>query len=242
MDPMMTTLVGVLFCLVGSGVGWFIRNSAAQKELKEREVKGDEIIEKAKKSASDIKYNARKEAKEIIQEERKSFEGEVRKKEEQFRETEKGLATKEAKLETKLEENDRIERRLQEKEKDIQDIKVQVEVEKKKFKEKQDQINDKLTEVANMSKDEAKTILMTNMEEEAKVDFAKKLAQLEEEHKENAEEKAKRVIGIAIQRFAGDFVAEKTISSVELPSDDVKGRLIGREGRNIRAFEQICRS
>lgn len=239
MDPM-AILIGVLFGLVGLGIGWYFRNNAAQNELKEREQKGDEIIEKAKKSASDIKYNARKEAKEIVAEERKQFEGEVRKKEDQIRSTEKGLATKEAKLETKMEENERIERRLQDKEKEIQDIKVQVEVEKKKFKDKQDQINDKLTEVANMSKDEAKSILMTNMEDEAKVDFAKRLSQLEAEYKENAEDKAKRVIGIAIQRFAGDFVAEKTISSVELPSDDVKGRLIGREGRNIRAFEQIC--
>lgn len=236
----MTIVVAILVGLVGAGAGWFIRNSAAQKEVQEREAKGDEIIEKAKKSAGDIKYNARKEAKEIVQEERKAFEGEVRKKEDQIRQTEKGLATKEAKLETKIEENERIEKRLQDKEKDIQDIKVQVEVEKKKFKEKQDQINEKLTEVANMSKDEAKGILMANMEEEAKVDFSKRLSQLEDEYKENAEEKAKRVMGIAIQRFAGDFVAEKTISSVELPSDDVKGRLIGREGRNIRAFEQIC--
>ena len=68
------------------------------------------------------------------------------------------------------------------------------------------------------------------MEEEAKVDFAREYSRLEEEYKEDAESKAKRIIGIAIQRFAGEYVAEKTISSVNLPSDDLKGRLIGREG------------
>ena len=78
------------------------------------------------------------------------------------------------------------------------------------------------------------------MEEDAKVDFAKVARRLEEEAKEDAEKSAKNIIGRAIQRFSGEYVAEKAITTVDLPSDDVKGRLIGREGRNIRAFEQIC--
>ena len=91
-----------------------------------------------------------------------------------------------------------------------------------------------------MTRDEAKKELMDAMENEAKLDASKTIRKIEEEAKEDAEKKAKRVVGIAIQRFAGEYVAEQTISSVQLPSDDVKGRLIGREGRNIRAFEQIC--
>ena len=78
------------------------------------------------------------------------------------------------------------------------------------------------------------------MEEDARVDFAKTFRRLEEESNEEAEKSAKTIISRAIQRFSGEYVAEKAISAVELPSDDVKGRLIGREGRNIRAFEQIC--
>ena len=108
------------------------------------------------------------------------------------------------------------------------------------MKNKQTEFNDKLAQVAQMTKEEAKVELTRAMEEEARVDFGKILRSLEEETKEEAEAKSKRIVGIAIQRFAGEYVGEKTIGSVELPSDDVKGRLIGREGRNIRAFEQIC--
>ena len=108
------------------------------------------------------------------------------------------------------------------------------------MKNKQNEFNDRLAQVSQMTKEEAKQELLRAMEEEARVDFGKILRRIEEETKEEAEAKSKRIVGIAIQRFAGEYVGEKTIGSVELPSDDVKGRLIGREGRNIRAFEQIC--
>src|SRR5690606_14903919 len=87
---------------------------------------------------------------------------------------------------------------------------------------------------------EAKAELIKAFEDEAKVDAAQRIRRIEEEANEEAEKRAKRVLSIALQRFAGEYVAEQTISSVELPSDEIKGRLIGREGRNIRAFEQIC--
>ena len=97
-----------------------------------------------------------------------------------------------------------------------------------------------LVEFSGLTRDEAKNILLKEMEEDAKVDFAKSFRRLEEEANEDAEKNAKNIIGRAIQRFSGEYVADLAISSVEIPSDDVKGRLIGREGRNIRAFEQIC--
>ncbi|MGB0453200.1 MAG: ribonuclease Y [Bacteriovoracaceae bacterium] len=235
-----TILAAVLTLIVGLGVGFFMRHLSAQKEIKERESKGDEIIEKAKRAANDIKYNARKEAKEVIAEERKNFEGEIRNKEKSIRDQERDVASKEAKLETKLEDHERAMKRIELDEEKLRDLKKKAETEKERYKEIQDSLKAKLVEVSGLTREEAKNILLTNMEEDAKVDFAKRLTQLESEFEEEAEEKSKRVMGIAIQRFAGDFVAEKTISTVELPSDDVKGRLIGREGRNIRAFEQIC--
>jgi ribonuclease Y len=91
-----------------------------------------------------------------------------------------------------------------------------------------------------MSKEEVKKELVDIFTEEAKVDAAQLIRKIEEEAQEEAEKRAKRIVGIAIQRFAGEYVAEQTIGTVELPNDEIKGRLIGREGRNIRAFEQIC--
>jgi ribonucrease Y len=237
---MTTVLASLLFAIIGAATGYFVRNAAAQKELKAREGKGDEIIEKAKKSADDIKYKARKEAKEIIQEEREHFEKELKKRENDMRSQEKQVDHKEAKLDTKLEEIEKEKKQIEVLQEDLKEARARVEKEVEKFKAKQSEVADRLTQVASMSRDQAKLELMKVMEEEAKVDFSKDLVRLEQEAKEDAEAKSKRIVGMAIQRFAGEYVAERAISTVDLPSDDIKGRLIGREGRNIRAFEQIC--
>ncbi len=233
-------LASVLFLVLGSALGYFFRQRAAEAELKEREANGDKIIEKAKESASDIKYKARKEAKDIVNEERQQFENEVKNRERDIKGQEKGIQTKEAKLEAKLEQIEKEAQRIKAQEGEVVDLKKRVEKEIEKYRERQNEISIKLSEVAGLTRDQAKQELVQTMEEAARVDFAKMAKRLEEEAKEEAESQAKRLVGIAIQRFAGEYVAEKTISTVDLPSDDVKGRLIGREGRNIRAFEQIC--
>lgn len=237
---MAVILASILFLIVGAGLGFFVRNRQAQVELKEREEKGDQVIEKAKEAANDIKYKARKEAKEIIKEERSQFENEMRNREKEFKNQERELTQLEAKLEAKIEHNKAEAEKLERSQNELTEMKARALKEIEKYKERQSEISSKLSEVASMTQEQAKQELLKTMEEEARVDFAKIAKRIEEEVKEDAESKAKRVVGIAIQRFAGEYVAEKTISTVDLPSDDVKGRLIGREGRNIRAFEQIC--
>ena len=233
-------LASVLFLVLGLGVGFFIRNTQAKKELAEREKKGDEIIEKAKEQAKELNYKARKEAKEAANEEKKEVEKQIQKLRKEINEEEKELNKKQAKLESKEEQYETNVKELAKKEEAIKTKEVEAIREKEKFHLKTQEYADKLTEVASMSKEDAKNELIKIMEEEAKVDFSKMITKMEEDAKEEAEERAKRVVGIAVQRFAGEYVAEKTITTVDLPGDDVKGRLIGREGRNIRAFEQIC--
>lgn len=233
-------LASILFLIVGLAVGYFVRHRAAMADVALREAKGDEIIRKAKEAASDTKYKARKEAKDIIKEERNQFDNEMKKREKDQKAQEKELTQKEAKLESKKEDLQERSDKLRQREDEIDGRKRVVEREIEKYKTRQEEITAKLSEVAGMTRDQAKSELLASMEEVARVDFAKMAVRLEEEAKEDAEAKAKRLVGIAIQRFAGEYVAEKTISTVDLPSDDVKGRLIGREGRNIRAFEQIC--
>ena len=237
---MTVILASILFLILGAGLGFFIRNKQAQADLAEREKHGDQVIEKAKESANEIKYKARKEAKEIIKEEREQFENELRNREKEFKAQERELTQKEAKLDTRLEQNKEKSELLDRKQAEVDSLKQRVEKEIEKYKERQHEVSAKLSEVASMTEEQAKQELLKAMEEEARVDFAKMAKRIEEETKENAENEAKKVVGVAIQRFAGEYVAEKTISTVDLPSDDVKGRLIGREGRNIRAFEQIC--
>lgn len=233
-------LISILLFIVGIGLGFLIRHMMVLSDNKKQEGKGNEIIRKAKEDANDIKYKARKEAKEIVKEEREVLENEMKKKEKDFKEQERVLAKKEVTLDQKIENLDEQSKKLKLTEDELNEKKIKVGVEIEKYKEKQNELAGKLSEVAQMTKDQAKEELMRNMEEQARVDFAKELKRIEEETKEEAEKLSKRVISTAIQRFAGEYVGEKTITSVELPSDDIKGRLIGREGRNIRAFEQIC--
>ena len=226
--------------VIGAGGGWFVRNRAALVELKARKEKGDSIIEKAKIKANETLYNARKEAKEVIRKEQQHFDKRIHKRENEIKKTEQYLEKKESKLEAKIEDRNQEIERIRQKQTEAEEIKKRLESEIQKYHKKQDGLTEKLIQISSMTKDQVKSELKENMLEEAKVDFARDLSHLEEEFKEEAENKSKRVIGIAIQRFAGEYVAEKTISTVNLPSEDVKGRLIGREGRNIRTFEQVC--
>lgn len=233
-------LASLLFLLLGVGLGWFVVNRKVEAEKNEKQKKADSIIEKAKKDASDIKYNARKESKQIIKDEKENLEREFRKKENNLNDEVRKLNRKEAQLDQKIESAEKQVEKFKEKEEQLKGRQKRVEEEIEKYRNIQVNLSEKLTNVAQMTREEAKTELMAAMEEEAKVDVAKNIRKIEEEAKEEAEKSSKRIIGIAIQRFAGEYVAEKSISSVDLPSDDIKGRLIGREGRNIRAFEQIC--
>ena len=232
-------LASVLFAIVGVVIGYVVKNAQVQKDIKEKEGKGSDIIEKAKKHADEVRYKARQEAKEIAREEKEKSDREIANRTNEIKNQEREIAKKDATLDRKIEEHEKEVKVLKEKEIQYEVAKKIHEEESQRIKNKQNEFNEKLAQVAQLTKEEAKNELLRAMEE-ARVDFGKILRRIEEETKEDAEAKSKRIIGIAIQRFAGEYVGEKTIGSVELPSDDVKGRLIGREGRNIRAFEQIC--
>ncbi len=233
-------VAAVVFAIIGAVVGFMMKNAQVQKDIKEKEGKGSDIIEKAKKHADEVKYKARQEAKEIAREEKEKLDREIANRTNEIKNQEREVAKKDATLDRKIEEHEKEVKVLKEKEIQYEVAKKIHEEESERIKNKQNEFNDKLAQVAQLTKEEAKGELLRAMEEEARVDFGKILRRIEEETKEDAEAKSKRIVGIAIQRFAGEYVGEKTIGSVELPSDDVKGRLIGREGRNIRAFEQIC--
>lgn len=236
--------MGIAFALGGLIVGGLVvlvwSKSQSDKILKENERKAEEIVDKAKNKAEDIRRNAKQEAKKIINEERQELEDEFRSRKDNISQLEKDLTRKEVSLDAKIEHREREIKKIEKQEEELAMKMATTQKEHEKFIRKQGEIAEKLTQVAGLTKEEAKAELMGQYEEEAKVDAAKMIRRIEEEANEEAEKKAKRIISIACQRFAGEYVAEQTISSVELPSDEIKGRLIGREGRNIRAFEQIC--
>ncbi|MBL7663753.1 MAG: ribonuclease Y [Bacteriovoracaceae bacterium] len=230
-------LASILCIIVGSALGFFLKGILAKKQI---ETEADNILKSARNEAQDIKKQAKYEAKQVVKEERVELENEFNKRHRDLQEFERSLTKKEVALDAKIEQKDQEMQRLKSKEDELAERMRKADQETEKYKIRQAEIAVKLSEVAKMSKEEAKEELLKVYTEEAKVDAAKVITRIEEEAKEEAEKKAKRIIGIACQRFAGEYVAEQTISSVELPSDEIKGRIIGREGRNIRAFEQIC--
>lgn len=236
-----TIILSLILCLiVGVAVGALIRHLLVVAENKEKQRKAEDVVNKAKEDANEIRYRARKEAKDIAQEEREKAEREIKIKQQDLQLVEKELKKKDELLERKFSEHESEINRVREKERELERDKGRVQAEIEAFKKKQEDIVIRLTEVSGLSKEAAKQELLDRMTEEARVDFAKIIKKMDEDAKDQAEKNAKKIISTAIQRFAGEYVSEKTIGSVELPSDDVKGRLIGREGRNIRAFEHIC--
>lgn len=183
-------LASVLFLIIGVAVGYFIKNAQVQKDLKDKEGKASDIIEKAKADANDIKYKARKEAKEIAKEEKDKLDREVEKKQNELKNQEREVAKKEATLDRKIEDHEKEVKVLKEKEIEFEVSKKLHEEEIVKLKNKQNEFNDRLGQVAQMTKEEAKTELLKAMEEAARVDFAKELRRIEEETREEAEAKS----------------------------------------------------
>jgi len=237
MNPMMMAIIGVI---AGAVITFVVLNIKKSATLKSKENDAQDILKKAQSEAEELRKKAQNDAKNIVREERNQLDHEMEKKKKHLTDFERGLTKKEVALEQKTEQTTKDAERVKAKETEIETRVTRLDAEIKKNVEIQDELANKLTQVAGLTKDQAKAELIQAVEEEAKVDAAKKVKRIEEEANEEAEKRAKRIVGIAIQRFAGEYVAEQTISSVEIADDGVKGRLIGREGRNIRAFEQIC--
>lgn len=233
-------LTGLVSLLVGAIGAYLVAMSKVKNVSAENEKEAQNIINKAKDKANDIRRNAKNEARELMQEQKQELENEYNKKVQSLTDQEKNLTKKELTLDQKIEAKERELDQLKDKERKLEDETKLAQQEQGKFKLKQEELSEKLSQIAQMTKEEAKEELKKAIEDEAKLDAAKSIRRIEEEAQEEAEKRSKRILGIALQRFAGEYVAEQTITSVELPGDEIKGRLIGREGRNIRAFEQIC--
>ena len=233
-------IVGVIALGLGLGIMFMVNKLGHQKRLTELEFKGKQIKEKAKKEANEIKYRARKNARKEAEEEKEEIEEVTKQRKKELKDLEKAFTKKETFIEKKESEVEFELKKLEGERGSIRRQEKMILEEQEKYKKRQIELADELAKVSGLTREEAKNFLLKEMEEDAKVDFAKKFRRLEEEANEDAEKNAKNIIGRAIQRFSGEYVAEKAITTVEIPNDDVKGRLIGREGRNIRAFEQIC--
>jgi ribonuclease Y len=228
----------VIIIILGIVAGYVLRLVYAKVNAKSAEQISERIIKEAKMLAESKTKEALLEAKVIVDKERKEFEQEIKERKRSVQNMENRINQREENLERKTDSMDKKEKDLSNREKEISNKAQQIAVkfsEVDKIKEEQRKV---LERVSGMTREEAKKALINEMEKEAKQDAAILAQKLEQETRENADKKSKEILSVAIQRVAADHTADITTSTVQIPNDDIKGRIIGREGRNIRAFEQ----
>ena len=232
MNPVFWLLICAATAVVFFFLGVVFRKRVAEKALKSAEIEAKRIVADAKKNAETAKKETLVEAKEEALRIKNEAERELKERRNDLQRLERRTMQKEENLDRKIDNLEKKEELLNKKIKDNSDLKEEIE----KTKEEQTEL---LQTISGMTVEEARASLLGRVESEARHDMAMKLSEIEQECKEVAEEKAKNIISLAIQRCAADSVAEATVSVVDLPNDEMKGRIIGREGRNIRAIETL---
>lgn len=235
---MLILLAGAL-ALLGVGVllGQTLQKKWAQSRLDSAEKTADQIVETAKKEAATVRKEAQVQAKDLKLEAKSEWEKEARELRKEMQEKDRRLQQKEENIDRKVGQLEQRDEELGKRERQMQQQVAQIKSREAEADQLVQQQQAKLESLAELSREQAKEQLMESMLSEARHDAAKMIKQIEDEAREKADKEAKKILAMAVQRYAGDFVAEKTVSTVPLPSDEMKGRIIGREGRNIRAIE-----
>ncbi len=225
------TVVAALIALAaGLAAGYFYRKNAMEKKIGQTEEYAKNLLDEASRKAEEKKKEAVLEAKEEIIRLKNELDKEIRDRRSEVTRTERRLNQREEQFDKKLDNLETREEQLNEKYREAE----RLEAEAGKLHEKQ---QEELERIANMTSDEAKNILIDRVQKDAYHDAAVMVREIEARAKEEADKKARDIISTAIQKCAADHVAETTVSVVALPNDDMKGRIIGREGRNIRTLE-----
>ncbi len=215
---------------IGFVIGYFYRKNVAEAKVEKAEDAVKRLYDDAEKKAEEIRKEKVLEAKEEVYKLRNDAEKENRERRAELQRTERRLFQREESLDKKLEGVENREQQLNERTKKLDKVEEEINALYKKQEEE-------LERISGITLDEAKTMVLDRAEQEAKHDVALMLRDLEQRAKEEADKKARDIVSLAIQRCAADHVAEATVSVVPLPNDEMKGRIIGREGRNIRALE-----
>jgi ribonuclease Y len=233
---MVLTLIAAAMA-VGVVVGILLRRKLAEARIANAERAAEQILQEAQKEADTLRKEAVIQAKDTVLEAKSEWEKESREMRREILAQEKRLLQKEEYLERKSAQVDGKDEELGRREKDLGQHEEKLKTREQDIEKLILDQRARLEKLSGLSSEEAKRQLMEAMESEARHDAAKRIKQIEDEARETADKKSKEILALAIQRYAGDFVAEKTVSVVPLPSDEMKGRIIGREGRNIRAIE-----
>jgi ribonuclease Y len=237
-QPMIMGLsVGLAVAVVGFLVSYFAGKKVAAGERTKAEAEAKSILAEAEKKADAVKRTKIDEADDKFREMKRKFESERDSKDAKLRNFEKELRKREEGIDQKLEVITKKEKQLSTLEADVTRKASQIDTKTKQIDVLLEEQNVRLERITGMSKEDAKKFLVDNMVNDAKADAAQLVKDIRDEAKVNARKEAQRIVLMAIQRTASDHCVESTVSVVNLQSEEMKGRIIGREGRNIRAFE-----
>jgi ribonuclease Y len=227
MQPLLIAIVGVVGLVLGGVAGYFYFQYRSKLLVEGAERQAERILADAETAAKEQMVQARDEALKL----RDEAEREIKNQERELRKEEDRLQKRREALDERFEQIDKRERTLSQRQSNLD----------KRFNQLEKLEKERLTElerVANMSQDEARELLLQTVEQDARQDMARVIREVEAEAMEDAERRARKLVTLAVQRIASDQVAEIAVSTVPLPNDDMKGRIIGRQGRNIRALER----
>lgn len=221
-------IISVIALAGGVAGGYFLRFVVAKSQLNTAESRVTKILEDTKIQSKEILIDAKDKAVKVLEEAKKEEE----KRREEIRQMEKRLEQKERNIDHKSSQLDKEKNTLHEKGQEVKRIREEI------LKVKDQQMV-RLEKISGLSKEDAKKVLIQLAEKESKDELVRKISQLEREKKEELEKQAKDIMALAMQRYAGSHAADTTTTTVALPSDDIKGRIIGREGRNIKTLERL---
>ncbi|OPY87009.1 MAG: Ribonuclease Y [Smithella sp. PtaU1.Bin162] len=230
-------LVILVAIIIGVVVGFILKHVSSAKKIKSSESLAARIVEEAKKESETIKKESVLQAKENLLKMKADFDRETKDRKTELDGLERRIRSKEENLDKRIDTLAQKETNIENREKSLSSKEAAMDEKHRKLDAIIEEQKEKLEKVAGISSEEAKTLLIQSMESDAKRDAAATVRKIEEEAKLTADRKAREIIAYSIQRYAGDYVAEHTVSVVNLPSEEMKGRIIGREGRNIRAIE-----
>ena len=237
MDPITYAGIAVIAILLGAVVFLLLKRKESSRLAIEAQEEARAVIDKARDEGEKIKREAALEAREKDLARQNELEAQNREKQRKINETERRLLSKEENLERRFQSMERKEKDFSQKERRLSQKEKDLEVEEAKIAAAIQKAMEELERVSGMTQDEAKAMLIKRIEDEAKLEAIATVRRIEEEAREKATQSAREIMSNAIQRSAAEHVVETTVSVVDLPSDDMKGRIIGREGRNIRALE-----
>jgi ribonuclease Y len=232
-------LVLVILGAIAAGImgGYILKQMSSAKKIRSSESLSARIVEEAKKESETIKKEAILQAKENLLKMKGDFDRETKDRKNELDGLEKKIRSKEENLDKRIDLLAQKEVTIESREKTILSRETAIEDKHRKLDAVLEEQKEKLEDIAGMSSEEAKKLLIQSIESDSKRDAAATVRKIEEEAKLTGDRKAREIIAYSIQRYAGDYVAEHTVSVVNLPSEEMKGRIIGREGRNIRAIE-----